>query len=192
MHKKIILLVLFLVINTVILADETLIFIRHAEKPLDGLGQLSCKGFNRSVSLPSIILKKFGEPDYLFAPNPTIQKLDKGSAYNYLRPLATLEPLAIKLSKNINLTCGYNDIECITNLLLKNTNEGKTILIAWEHHNIEKIIRNLAKTKHIHLKIPTWESDDFDTIYVIKVGKNSLDFMIDQEGLNKQNSDCNF
>ena len=191
-HKSFYLWLLLIAIHTTVFATETILFIRHAEKPIEGLGQLSCKGFNRSISLPNVIIKKFGEPDYLVAPNPTIQKLDKGISYNYLRPLATLEPFAIKISKNINLTCGYDDINCISNLLLENKYENKIILVAWEHHNIEDIVKKIALTKGVTLNIPNWDSDDFDTIYVLKMTKNSLDLTLDKEGLENQNEKCNF
>lgn len=191
-HKSFYLWLLLIAIHTTVFATETILFIRHAEKPGEGLGQLSCKGFDRSISLPNVILKKFGEPDYLVAPNPTIQKLDKGISYNYLRPLATLEPFAIKISKNINLTCGYDDINCISNLLLENKYENKIILVAWEHHNIEDIVKKIALTKGVTLNIPNWDSDDFDTIYVLKMTKNSLGLTLDKEGLENQNEKCNF
>jgi hypothetical protein len=31
---------------------ETIIFIRHGEKPLSGLGQITCQGLNRALALP--------------------------------------------------------------------------------------------------------------------------------------------
>jgi hypothetical protein len=180
------------VINTAIFGVETILFIRHGEKPIDGLGQLSCKGINRSLFLPNVILNKFGTPDLLVAPNPVIQKEDRGIFYNYLRPLATLEPLAIKTSQNIDLSCGYNDIDCIANLLLENKYNDKVVLVVWEHHNIDDIIKKIASNKGVTLNIPNWESDDFDTIYVIKLGKNFINFNVDIEGLNQQNADCSF
>ncbi|NNG64566.1 histidine phosphatase family protein, partial [Pseudomonas fragi] len=30
---------------------QTLVFMRHAEKPADGLGQLNCQGLNRAIAL---------------------------------------------------------------------------------------------------------------------------------------------
>ncbi|HXC36205.1 MAG TPA: hypothetical protein VNV43_10045, partial [Candidatus Acidoferrales bacterium] len=73
---------------------ETLICIRHGEKPPGGLGQLTCRGLNRSLALPDVLLKKFGAPQFIFAPNPT-QKVDPGGYY-YVRPLTTIEPTAIR------------------------------------------------------------------------------------------------
>ena len=52
---------------------ETIIFLRHDEKPFDGLGQLTCQGLNRVLALPQVLLSKVGKPDYIFAPNPFFQ-----------------------------------------------------------------------------------------------------------------------
>ena len=47
---------------------ETIVFVRHGEKPEAGLGQLSCQGLNRALALPAVIRAKFGRPDAIFAP----------------------------------------------------------------------------------------------------------------------------
>ena len=36
-------------------ATETIVFVRHGEKPANGLGQLDCQGFNRALALPAVI-----------------------------------------------------------------------------------------------------------------------------------------
>ena len=40
---------------------ETLLFIRHAEKPPAGLGQLSCKGLNRALALGAVLAMTYGK-----------------------------------------------------------------------------------------------------------------------------------
>lgn len=191
-HRVLFLFSCLIAINTTVFGVETILFIRHGEKPINGLGQLSCRGMNRSLSLPNVILTKFGTPDFLVAPNPVIQKEDKGISYNYLRPLVTLEPLAIKTSKNINLTCGYNEIDCVSALLLTKEYDNKTVLIAWEHHNIEDIIKKISDIKSNNLRIPNWENDDFDTIYVLTIDKNFMNLRLDKQGLNNQSENCSF
>ncbi len=57
---------------------ETIILIRHGEKPHDGLGQLNCQGLNRALALPAVIAKKYGGPGAVFAPDPAQQKEDDG------------------------------------------------------------------------------------------------------------------
>ena len=51
-------------------AVETIVCIRHGEKPHGGLGQLTIRGLNRSLALPEVLLKKYGTPQFIFAPNP--------------------------------------------------------------------------------------------------------------------------
>lgn len=71
-------------------------FARHGEKPLQGLGQLECRGLNRALALPTVIQKSFGKPDAIFAPNPSDQRQDEGEQhYDYVRQLTTIEPTAI-------------------------------------------------------------------------------------------------
>jgi len=38
-------------------AEETIVFMRHGEKPSDGYGQLTCQGFNRSLAIPTVLTK---------------------------------------------------------------------------------------------------------------------------------------
>lgn len=49
---------------------ETIVCIRHGEKPLLGLGQLTPRGLNRGLALPEVLLTKFGKPSFIFAPDP--------------------------------------------------------------------------------------------------------------------------
>ena len=78
-------------------AVETILLVRHGEKPDKGLGQLDCQGLNRALALPPIIAKTFGRPSAIFAPDPSQQMEDDGVSYDYVRPLATIEPTAIFL-----------------------------------------------------------------------------------------------
>ena len=52
-------------------AIQTIVFIRHAEKPKGGFGQLTCQGLNRALALAPMIAQSFGKPDAIFAPNPS-------------------------------------------------------------------------------------------------------------------------
>src|ERR1017187_8769085 len=92
--------------NPVSAAVETLICIRHGEKPATGLGQLSCQGLNRALALPKVLRARFDMPAAIFAPNPGVQKSDQGQLYNYIRPLATIEPTAIALGLPVNTQYG--------------------------------------------------------------------------------------
>src|ERR1700730_8403568 len=71
------------------------VLVRHGEKPDKGLGQLDCQGLNRALALPPIKAKTFGRPSAVFAPDPSQQREDYAVSYDYVRPLATIEPTAI-------------------------------------------------------------------------------------------------
>ncbi|MGH8440070.1 MAG: histidine phosphatase family protein, partial [Pseudomonas sp.] len=68
---------------------QTLVFLRHAEKPGEGLGQLNCQGLNRALDLATLLPEKFGKADYVFAANPSrrVEEGSKDDAYSYIRPL---------------------------------------------------------------------------------------------------------
>ena len=57
-------------------AVETIVLVRHGEKPGKGLGQLDCQGLNRALALPPVIAKTFGRPSAVFAPDPSQQRED--------------------------------------------------------------------------------------------------------------------
>src|SRR5579871_6767062 len=80
---------------------ETIVCIRHGEKPPGGLGQLTVRGLNRSLALPKVLLGKYGKPQFVFAPNPT-EMVDGKPGYYYVRPLATIEPTAIECGLPVN------------------------------------------------------------------------------------------
>jgi rhodanese-related sulfurtransferase len=99
---------------------ESIVFLRHGEKPKHGLGQLTPQGLNRSLALASLLPKKIGKPDYIFAPDP-IEKVDGGGAgnYFYVRPLATIEPTAIALEMPWQTPFGERQIDKLNDELTK-------------------------------------------------------------------------
>ena len=94
-------------------ADQTIVFFRHGEKPSGGYGQLTCQGLNRALALPLVLTGKFGTPDVLYAPSPAVKVTDTAGSFYYVRPLATIEPLAIKLGMPVNTKYGYNAISTL-------------------------------------------------------------------------------
>src|SRR5689334_17459571 len=102
-------------------AEETIVFLRHGEKPTAGNGQLTCQGFNRSIALTDVLTAKFGRPNFLYAPDPNVKISDPGGSFYYVRPLATIEPTAVKLGLSINTHYGYTDISGLQSLLITST-----------------------------------------------------------------------
>jgi hypothetical protein len=174
-------------------AVQTLVCIRHGEKPKGGLGQLTCRGLNRALALPKVLLEKYGAPQFIFAPNPT-QKVD-GNKYNYVRPLTTIEPTAIRCGLPVNTQFGYLEIKGLEGELQKTNYLGTTIFIAWEHGLLDQLAKNLVKDNGGDPKqVPNWPENDYDTIFLVKIthseNGNSVAFTIDHENLNGLSDDC--
>jgi len=157
---------------------ETIVLIRHGEKPAGGLGQLSCKGLNRSLALPSLLISRYGKPDYIYAPNPNV-KINDGHilpTYSYLRPVATIEPTAIRLGMPVNTDIGYNQIAKLQHELLQTSHAHSVIFVAWEHFYLHEFaIQMLESYGSNGAQTPEWPESDFETIYVFHVtrtGKN--------------------
>ena len=174
---------------------ETIIMVRHGEKPEQGLGQLNCRGLNRALKLPVVIEAEFGKRDVIFAPNPAELKEDKGAHYAYNRPLATVEPTAIKFGMPVNTSFGYQDIGKLQNALDKPEYKDATVLIGWEHKQIVKLARNILKAEGgDKAAVPTWDGTDFDSIYVVRItrdgSKTTTQFEQLNQGLNHQSDVC--
>jgi hypothetical protein len=175
---------------------ETIVFMRHAEKPESGLGQLSCQGLHRSLALPKMLIQKYGPPRVIFAPNPSKQKEDKGHMYDYIRPLATIEPTAITLGMPVSTQWGFEDISSLKNALTDIKYENDTIYVAWEHRLAEELVKIMVKEYGGLDIIPYWDGYDFDSLYVVKITtmgkKKTIEFIKDKEDLNNQKTDCQF
>lgn len=177
-----------------VFADSTIVIIRHGEKPAQGLGQLSCQGLNRALALPQVLLSRYGSPAAIYAPNPAIKKMDKGVPYAYIRPLATIEPLAIRVGLPVNLDWGMTEIAPLSEQLIALA-EG-TIIVAWEHHLAEKLAKNILSALGEKAEsVPEWGDADFDSIYVIRInkaeqGKPRAIFSHEQQNLNGLPAAC--
>jgi hypothetical protein len=174
-------------------ADVEILIIRHGEKPEQGLGQLSCKGFNRALALGDVIVKRFAKPDIIIAPNPGRQKKDKGISYSYIRPLATIEPLAITLGLPVEATLDFDNLAGLDKRLeesLTSTTEHH-VLVAWEHKVAEQVVRNFLLKHSVNAEVPHWNDDDFDSIYIIsQKNHESIKFRVEKQGLNNQSDKC--
>jgi hypothetical protein len=175
---------------------ETIVFLRHGEKPPGGLGQLNCQGLNRALALPQVLLSKFGKPDYIFAPNPA-QKANEGgfTEFNYVRPLTTIEPTAIRLSMPVNTDFGFKEIHALQVELTKDKYKKALIFVAWEHFELEKMLKNLVKEFAADpAQVPDWPETDYDSIYVVRISNDktprTATLTHDHEGLDNLSRDC--
>ena len=174
-------------------AEQTIVFFRHAEKPSAGLGQLTCQGLNRALALPTVLLSRFGTPSYLYAPNPNVKITDPGGSFYYVRPLATLEPVAIRAGKSVNTAVAYTDLSGLESHVIDRAKDGMVIFVAWEHEYLQKTVQDLMHKYGGGVTVPAWASTDFDSLYVLHVtysGTITAQFVHDQEGLNGQPTTC--
>jgi hypothetical protein len=173
---------------------ETLVCIRHGEKPPGGLGQLTCRGLNRALALPNVLLTKYGRPQFFFAPNPA-QKVDSTNGYYYVRPLATIEPTAIRCGLPVNTEFGYQEIKGLEEELQKPVYQNATVFIAWEHGMLDEFAKALVKHHGGDpAQVPSWPDGDYDTIFAFKItkdaGQESFTFTVEHEGLNDLSDTC--
>jgi hypothetical protein len=176
-------------------AVETVVIVRHGEKPEKGLGQLSCQGLNRALALPSVIAKTFGRPDAIFAPDPSHRKTDAGEDFDYVRPLATIEPTAIALGLPVNASIGFSDADGLQAAIEQPRYRNALILIAWEHNIITDAARALLAAHGGDLGlVPKWDGNDFDSIYVVTISRTGnttkATFALKRQGLNRQKDTC--
>lgn len=174
---------------------ETIIMVRHGEKPERGLGQLDCKGLNRALALPRVIETKYGKPDLIFAPDPAKQKSDRGTRYDYVRPLATIEPTAIYFGLPVNASLGFADSDGLRSALLSPANERSRIVVAWEHSIIEQLARQIVKDYGGDPStVRPWPGDDYDSIYVLRItrgtGQSFVTLDVEHENLDGRASTC--
>lgn len=174
---------------------ETIVCIRHGEKPPNGLGQLDCQGLNRALALPEVLLKKFGAPQFIFAPNPSRMVNDKGSDYCYVRPLVTIEPTAIRCGLPVNTEYGYKEIGGLEKELDRPQYQNAVVFVAWEHVMLDEFAKNVVKDNGDNPnEVPHWKNSDYDMIFVFKItrqnGHKRFSFTIDHEGLNGLSDNC--
>ena len=175
---------------------ETIVFLRHGEKPPGGLGQLTCQGLNRALALPPVLISKFGKADYIFAPDPEGKVTEGGLIqYDYIRPLATIEPTAIRLGLPVHTDFRYKDIAGLQRELTKRQYEKALIFVAWEHSELDRMVRNFVRGFGGNpAEVPEWPGDDYDSLYVLRIsdagGKKSVSFSHDHEGLTDLSPDC--
>ncbi|CAI1901035.1 histidine phosphatase family protein [Serratia grimesii] len=168
------------------LAQETLIFVRHGEKPANSSGQLTCKGLNRALALPDVLLNRYGKPDFIFAAGPKENKT--GSS---LRALSTIMPTAVRVGLPIGIQFHADDIAGLQQELLSDKYQNSRIFIAWEHKNLDKAVKNIVAARGGDANlVPKWPGSDFDSIFVVTLDQDKVSFKQESEGLTALAETC--
>lgn len=178
---------------------ETIVVLRHGEKAAGGLGQLSCKGLNRALALPKVLIGRFGRAEAVFAPNPSVDVREGAltqKEYSYARPLATIEPTAIELGLPVNTQIGFPDIAGLQAAVTAPAYANSTVFIAWEHKYAYDFARQMLKSYGLdRALVPAWPGDDFETMYVFRITRAAgaasptMTFAVEQEGLSASLAD---
>ncbi|NWA22396.1 histidine phosphatase family protein [Serratia liquefaciens] len=177
-----------LLLSQSVLAQETLIFVRHGEKPANDSGQLTCKGLNRALALPDVLLDRYGKPDFIFAAGPKENKT--GSS---LRALSTIMPTAIRVGLPIGIQFHADDIAGLQQELLSDKYQNSRIFIAWEHKNLDKAVKNIVAARGGDASlVPEWPGSDFDSIFVVTLDQGKVSFRQEREGLTQLAESCPF
>ena len=151
--------------------------IRHGEKPAKGLGLLTCQGLNRALLLPDWFAANFPEPDYIFAPDPKVQATElhgDGRRYDYVRPLLTIGPTAVRLGVPINTQLPFNDPGLLADALTDARYHSAVIYLAWEHTNIVEFATAMQARFGGAAAVPEWPNSDYETVFVF-----TLDWKVD-------------
>ena len=167
---------------------ETIILIRHGEKPPDDLGQITFQGLNRALALPDVLIGKYGKADYVFAPGTQHDITRNGVSYSYIRPLITIEPTAIRLGLPVNARFAFDEIGPLQKELLSPPYRNALVFVAWEHLKLDDLVKNMVSALGGDpTAVPPWPGKDYDSIFVLKIrtegDKRGIIFRIDHEGL---------
>jgi hypothetical protein len=146
------------------LANNTVLIVRHTEKPEAGTG-LTPQGEERA-RLYAKYFQQFQE-DGLSIP---VDSLYAGAdSKNSFRPRLTLEPLSKATGLPLHLKVGTKDSELLITEL-KTEAHGQHPLIAWRHGEIPTLLRAFGASPESLLPNGVWPDDVFDWVIVLTTG----------------------
>jgi len=148
------------------LRDVTVLIVRHAEKPDQG-PLLNAKGEQRAVAYAN-----YFDPLTLNGLSLTPQRLIATSdSTDSSRPRLTLTPLAQRLKLPIEQPYADNQVDKLVKSLSKD-NQAQTVLIAWHHGHIDKLIAAFGGDGAAITGQKKWPEDVYDWLIVLRFDKN--------------------
>jgi hypothetical protein len=146
------------------LANNTVLIVRHAEKPADGTG-LTPMGEARAR-----LYAKYFQPFQEHGLSISVDCLYAGAdSKNSVRPRLTLEPLSKASGLPLHLNVGTKNPEALV-LELKTEAHGQHPLIAWRHGEIPALLTAFGIAPEKILPNGKWPDDVFDWVIVITTG----------------------
>lgn len=135
-------------------ATTTIIFVRHAEKAVDGTDDPSLNeaGQRRADELA----RQMSDAD-------VIQGVDAVYATAYKRSQETVVPLSDALDVPIT-TYDADDTETVLDDILRD-HKGKVVLVVGHSDTLPELIANLGASK----RVPPIAEDEYDNLYVVAI-----------------------
>ena len=144
------------------LADNTLLLIRHAEKPSAG-AMLNEAGAARAEAYTSYF-EPFHEGTLRFKVDALYAGADSD---NSNRPRLTLEPLSKATGLPLHLDAGTKEPDKLV-ALLRNDEHGMHPLVAWRHGQIPALLKSFGADPEELLPGGKWPDEVYDWIIVLR------------------------
>jgi broad specificity phosphatase PhoE len=146
------------------LANNTVLIVRHAEKPESGTG-LTPLGEARAR-----LYAKYFEPFQEDGLSIPVDCLYAGAdSKNSIRPRLTLEPLSKATGLPLHLNVGTKESAALV-LELKTEAHGRYPLVAWRHGEIPALLTAFGASPEKLLPNGRWPDDVFDWVIVLTIG----------------------
>ena len=144
------------------LSNVTVLIVRHAEKPDEG-PLLSPKGEQRAAAYAN-----YFDPLLLNGISVVPQRLIATSdSKDSSRPRLTLEPLSQRLQLPLETPYADNEVDKLVKSLRKN-NQAQTVLIAWHHGHIDKLIEAFGGDGPALTGVKKWPESVYDWLIVLR------------------------
>jgi broad specificity phosphatase PhoE len=144
------------------LRNTTVLIVRHAEKPDVGR-ELNAQGQQRAAAYADYFTP-LKLRDETLIPQRLIATADSPQS---IRPRQTLIPLSQRLQLPIEQPFANNDVDKLVSQLRKD-NQAKTVLIAWHHGHINKLIAAFGGNGPALIGQPKWPVDVYDWLIVLR------------------------
>lgn len=143
------------------LADNTVLIIRHAEKPAAGVG-LTDQGEARALAYAT-----YFEPFHENGLKLRVDALYSGAdSNNSHRPRLTLEPLSKAAGLPLHTDVDTSHPEELVSEL-RSQPHGHTPLVAWRHGHIPALLKAFGASPDRLLPEGVWPDDVFDDVIVL-------------------------
>jgi hypothetical protein len=146
------------------LANNTILIIRHSEKPDMGTG------LNAAGEARARLYTKYFQPFQEEGLSIQVDGLYAGAdSKNSFRPRLTLEPLSKSSGMPLHSNIGTKDSELLVQAL-KTEAHGQHPLIAWRHGEIPTLLAAFGASPQELLPNGQWPDEVFDWVIVLDMG----------------------